>query len=204
MAAPAAVPAPIEAAAAGRPRNDRCESNILATTMRLLAAQGYWGFTIDMVAAQAHCSKSTIYRRWPSKEQLVMAAFDHGAPPLKDVDKGSLVEDLLDMVLQFVAIVRATPLSNVLPALIGEQARTPALADLLNPWIERRRGPVKAIVQRAIQRGELPKGVDVDLAEDAVMGPVLLRLFFTPRSPLGRTALRDLVRIVVRGLGGKV
>lgn len=185
----------------GRPRSEESERAILDTTMQLLASEGYGGFTLDKVAAHARVSKSTIYRRWPSKEHLVIAAFDR-TPPLMPADRGDLVEDLVNVVLQFINIVRTTPLATALPVLIGERSQNPALAEALDPWMERRRASVKQIVERAIARGELPKGIDLNLAEDMVMGPVILRLFFYGKADLSRIAVRDLVSRAVRGLGG--
>jgi len=194
---------PVRAAGPGRPRSEEAERVILDTTMQLLVSEGYAGFTLDKVAAQARVSKSTIYRRWPSKEHLVIAAFDR-TPPLTPADKGSLIENLVNVVLEFINIVRTTALSAALPVLVGERAKNPALAEAFDPWLERRRMAVKQIVERAIDRGELPGGLDLNTAEDMVMGPVILRLFFYGKGDLSRVAVRDLVSRAVRGMGGRV
>jgi AcrR family transcriptional regulator len=171
--------------------------------MQLLVSEGYAGFTLDKVAAQARVSKSTIYRRWPSKEHLVIAAFDR-TPPLTPADKGGIVEDLVSVVLEFINIVRTTALSAALPVLVGERSKNPALAEAFDPWLERRRAAVKQIVERAVARGELPADIDLNTAEDMVMGPVILRLFFYGKGDLSRVAVRDLVNRAVRGMGGSV
>ncbi len=107
----------------GRPRSEEAERVILDTTMQLLVSEGYAGFTLDKVAAQAQVNKATIYRRWPSKQHLVIAAFDR-TPPLTPADKGKLIEDLVNVVLEFINIVRTTALSAALPVLVGERARS--------------------------------------------------------------------------------
>jgi len=194
---------PVKLAGPGRPRSEEAERVILDTTMQLLVSEGYAGFTLDKVAAQARVSKSTIYRRWPSKEHLVIAAFDR-APFLTPADKGSVVEDLVSVVLEFINIVRTTALAAALPVLVGERSKNPALAEAYDPWLERRRAAVKQIVERAIARGELPEGLDLNTAVDMVMGPVILRLFFYDKGDLSRISVRDLVSRAVRGMGGSI
>jgi AcrR family transcriptional regulator len=185
----------------GRPRSLDSEAAILDATRDLLAAEGYGAFTVDRLAARARVSKSTIYRRWPSKEHLVIAAFD-SLPPLQAPDHGDAAAELADLVLQFVAIMRGSPLGDVLLPLVAERARNPDLSAALDPWIQRRRGPMKQVIARAVQRGQLPAGTDPDMAEDALMGAVLLRLYFAP-GDLGPAAVQALVGLVLRGLGGR-
>jgi AcrR family transcriptional regulator len=194
--------ATVERAGPGRPRSEESESAILDTTMELLASEGYAGFTLDKLAAQARVSKSTVYRRWASKEHLLIAAFDR-MPPLVPADKGNVVEDLVTVVLQFINIVRTTPLRTVLPILIGARSQNPALEEVLRPWMEQRRAFMKTVVERAVARGELPAGLDFNLVMDMIMGPVLLRLFFYEED-LSRVAVRDLIRAVIRGIGGRI
>ncbi|SNS15948.1 transcriptional regulator, TetR family [Sphingomonas laterariae] len=192
-----------QAGKVGRPRSEGAERAILDATLQLLASEGYAGFTLDKVAALARVSKATIYRRWPSKEHLVIAAFDR-SPPLTPDDKGGLVDDLIHVVLQFINVVKTTPLLTVLPVLVSARSQNPALAEIFNPWLDQRRAPVKQIVERAVARGDLPKALDLDMAEDMVMGPVILRLFFYGQADLGRVAVRELVIQAVRGMGGEV
>jgi AcrR family transcriptional regulator len=194
---------PAKRAVRGRPRSEELEQAILDATMQLLASDGYSTFTLDKVAARARVSKATIYRRWPSKEHLIIAAFDR-SPPLAPQDKADLVEELVELVLQFIDIVRSTPLATVLPVLVSARSQNPALADVFDPWLDQRRAPVKQIVERAIARQELPENLDLNTAEDMVMGPVILRLFFYGNADVSHVAVRDLVRRAVRGMGGAV
>lgn len=185
----------------GRPRVPELEGNILEVTLDLLAKVGYGGLTVDKIAAQARVSKSTIYRRWPSKEHLVIASFDQ-LPQLGNCDTGNLAEDLFCVLHQFVQIMASTPLGGALPAFIEERSRNPAFADALDPMIDSRRGPIKNILSKAIERGELPGGLDLDLAVDAIIGPVMLRLFFL-QNTVDEDALRAFIRVVLPGLGVK-
>lgn len=183
----------------GRPRSQESERAILDTTLDLLATEGYSVLTLDKVASKARVSKSTIYRRWPSKEHLVIAAFDE-TPPLVPSGKGKVQDELLDLIQQFIDVTHSTPLAGVLPTLVGERAHNHDLAVALDPLIERRRDPVKTILRRAIANGEVPKSIDLELATDMIMGPVLLRLFFQ-HGDLSKRGLRSLIKTALRGLG---
>jgi AcrR family transcriptional regulator len=182
----------------GRPRSQASEAAILDATLLILAQEGYTGLTTDKIAAVARASKSTIYRRWPSKEHMVLAAFDR-TPVLNPRDTGRLIDDLLDIVMQLVRLIQHTPLGGALPALISERAHNPQLAAALDPVIARRREPTKIILGGAIARGDLPAGTDLELATDMIWGPVMLRTIILP-GDVSEGAMRELLEAVVRGL----
>lgn len=194
-----AAPAVRPARAMGRPRSQRSEDAILNAAMDILVERGYRGFTMDEVVARAAVSKSTIYRRWPSKELLAVAAVDR-LPELTLVDKGSIEEDLLSIVMEFTNLVRNTALGVVWPTMIGERGNNPALAVALDASTERRRIPTKKVLQRAIDQGVLPADLDLELAVDMVMGPVLLRLFFET-ADVSETSFRTVIQTALKGIG---
>ena len=167
--------------------------------MLILASDGYTGLTTDKIAALARVSKSTIYRRWPTKEHMVLAAFDR-TPPLEPSDTGDLERDLLNIVEQFVQLLLKTPLGGALPALMVERLHNPTLAAAFDPMVTRRREPVKIILEHAIVRGELDATLDMELALDLIWGPVMLRALFIS-GDLAHDALLMLMRSVLKGLG---
>jgi AcrR family transcriptional regulator len=158
----------------GRPRSAASEKAILDATLELLMEEGYGGLTTDKVALRAGASKSTMYRRWPSKQHLVIAAFD-STPELQIPDTGSLESDLYAVVKEYIHILNNTPLSGVLPALLGERAHNADLAKVLDPLIKRRAIPLRTVLNRAIDRGELPAKTNADLAAEIIMGPIQMR-----------------------------
>jgi AcrR family transcriptional regulator len=164
-----------------------------------LASDGYTSLTTDKIADHARVSKSTIYRRWPTKEHMVLAAFDRTAP-LEAVDTGSVERDLLSVVEQFVRLLLDTPLGGALPALMVERLHNPTLAAALDPIVNRRREPAKFILERAVARGELAAALDTELALDLIWGPVILRALFIP-GDVSREGLVSLVRAVLLALG---
>jgi AcrR family transcriptional regulator len=182
----------------GRPRSQQSEEAILEATGKLLSSEGYLGLTVSKVAARARASKSTIYRRWPTKEHLVMAAFNRW-PDLVPRDKGDLLSDLVDLYQQYVRIHYRAPSGAIVPTLVAERVSNPALRVLFDSLMQRRLNPTRVIVNRAIQRGELPADTDLELAVEAVTGAAILRVYFLPND-LSVKAMRRLFTVQLRGL----
>lgn len=181
----------------GRPRSAASEKAILDATLELLKEEGYGGLTTDKVALRAGASKSTMYRRWPSKQHLVIAAFD-STPELKIPDTGDLHSDLYSVIKEYIHILNSTPLSGVLPALLGERSHNADLAEVLDPLIARRAVPIRAVFKQAIERGDLPASTNAELAAELIMGPIQVR------SELGRKVntrlIKPVLAIVLKGL----
>lgn len=141
-----------------RRRGEHLERAILDAAWAELSETGYSGLTIEAVAARAATSKTVIYRRWPSRAALVLAAWNHQAPvSVDEPDTGSLRTDLLTL---FVTIARRvdTMMSEMIAGVMGEAFRHPEVAELLRDRL--RAAPlhdrVQQIVDRAARRGELP------------------------------------------------
>ncbi|WP_157215891.1 TetR/AcrR family transcriptional regulator [Flavisphingomonas formosensis] len=183
---------------AGRPPDPERGDAILAVTLDILAERGFAGLTVGEIVARAHVSKATLYRRWPTKEELVMAAFDR-LPRLVLADRGDLIEELLDLFGQYARLLHATPLASVLPGLVAESARNPALAAKLAATVAERRRPGREALARAVVRGELPPGLDLDQANEIVMA-LLVQRSFLDRERLSAGQFRPLLEIVVAGL----
>jgi len=185
----------------GRPRSKQSEEAIIKATTRLLSDEGYANLTVGKVAARARASKSTIYRRWPTKEHLVVEAFNRW-PALKPRDKGDVLSDLLDLFRQFLRVLHRPPSNAIMPTLVAERTQNPELAKVFDPLMQRRRDPARAILKRAIERGELPPDTDVELAVDAMMGVTVLRMYFIP-GDLGVNSMRKFLIVLLRGLGAR-
>jgi AcrR family transcriptional regulator len=165
------------AASAGRPRSEAAHQAILDATLALLAEVGFSALTVEGVAQRAGVGKATIYRRWPSKLPLVVEAFGE-LPAFEDVDTGNLKGDLETMLTEYLKSFLATPLATVYPSLAAERRHNPELGELLDPLLRNRRRPLDAALRRAVARGELAEGIDLELASDLIVGPVAVRLFF--------------------------
>jgi AcrR family transcriptional regulator len=185
----------------GRPRSKKSEEAIINATTRLLNDEGYAKLTVGKVAAYAKASKSTIYRRWPTKEHLIIEAFNRW-PALMPHDKGDVLSDLLDLYRQFLRVLHRPPSNGIMPTLVAERAHNPALAAVFDPLMQMRRDPARAVLRRAIDRGELSRDTDTELAIDAIMGATMLRLYFTA-GDLSVKSMRKYLVVLLRGLGAR-
>ena len=186
------------APARGRPRSQESEQAILDATMELLSELGYRSVTVDAIAARAGASKSTIYRRWPTKENLVIAAFGQ-TPLLTPPPRGDVIEQLVEVINQFARAMQDTPLGGVLPALVAERGHNPSLDEALGPLVRQRRQTTVDILKQAVARGELPGGINYELAVDLLTGPVLQRIMVMGQKT-DRRFVRQVVQVVCSGL----
>lgn len=159
----------------GRPRDAAADAAILDAAVGVLAEQGSAGFTVDAVAARAGCGKATIYRRWPSRASLLLdTAHQMGLEPTP-VDRGSLREDLVELLTELAHKMRETEAGRILPSVVAEAVVNPEMREVLTAWIHDRRLRPGQIVGRAIERGELPEGTEVELLVDLLGGSVIYR-----------------------------
>jgi len=184
----------------GRPRSLQSEEAILEATGKLLSTEGYLGLTVGKVAARARVSKSTIYRRWPTKEHLVMAAFERW-PVLVPRDRGDLLSDLLDLYQQYLRSHYRAPTGAIFPTLVAERVSNPELGVLFDSLMRRRLDPTRVVVRRAIERGELPADTDLELAVEAITAAAVMRVFLS--TDLSVKAMRRLFVVQLRGLGAR-
>jgi AcrR family transcriptional regulator len=151
----------------GRPRSEEAHRAILAAVVQLLAEHGLGGLTIEAVAARAGVGKTTIYRRWDTKNELVLAAMEQLRPPGPPPDTGSLIGDLSALVAIQRDRLEATQLPRVIPRVLGESLDDPDLhAQLVERAVEPIRAILGEIVRRALERGELREDLDVETMVD--------------------------------------
>lgn len=163
----------------GRPRSAEAAQAIQDAALDLFVEQGFEAMSIEGVAARAGVGKTTIYRRWDSKEDLVMDALICHISEIDDPDLGSVRDDLVDLLAAFQRKAHATTMGHIFPRMVAEVSDGSALGHLYaKRVIEPRRQMIAAIIQRGVDRGELPAGIDVDLGVELVMGPAMLRKLF--------------------------
>jgi len=170
----------------GRPRDQRVDQAITVATRELLVEAGYAGLTMDSVAARAGIGKAAIYRRYSSKQEMVFAAAVHGhdlqAPP----DNGSLLADLTGLANVIVGHLSNPAARVALPALIGEIATSPQLAErFTRTFIEPEQVGNTEILRRAVRRGELDRMPDIDLFHAMFGGTIFSWLFIVRHDPHG-------------------
>jgi AcrR family transcriptional regulator len=181
----------------GRPRSRQAEASILKATRELLAEQGLTLMTIEEVASRARVGKASIYRRWPNKAALALDAFvDDYLAGIPVRDTGTLRGDLLASARDWIRLVTRTPAGRTLAGLLAETLIDPALAEAWRDVVlHRMRDDRRAIISRAVARGEVPDGTDPDLILDLFYGALYHR-FINGHLPLSEGFARALATAV--------
>jgi AcrR family transcriptional regulator len=162
----------------GRRLDTSRDSAILRAALEALAECGYDRLTMDDVAARAHAGKGALYRRWPSKAALVVdavVAWRQEFAPLSIPDTGSLRGD----VEAVIANVPTTDVGQValIVGLATAASRDPELRAALSEHVlERPRRAVREMLDRAVERGEIPRDRVLDLVPDVIIGLNALRV----------------------------
>jgi len=153
----------------------RKKDDILNAALRLLAEKGYEGLTIEGVAERSGVNKTTIYRRWPTKAELVAASLLAANDPHDEPDTGTLRGDLLAVVMRTVRMCR-TPTGRGIVRMMQMERADPEVEAISRDLRARRRKRISALIERGIARGELPAEVSIELLLDLVFAPVYARL----------------------------
>lgn len=183
----------------GRPRDARVDEVILEAAAAVLAEQGPAGFTVDAVAARSGCGKATIYRRWPSRAQLMLDTTNLATVLMADPDTGSVRDDLIALGKHLRTKMRDTSVGPLTAATIAEAAVNPETREMYAGFVAERRKISTLVLARGIERGEVRPDIDIDLVIDLVSGPVFNRVFMT-QLPLDDAVLEATVDTVLRGI----
>jgi AcrR family transcriptional regulator len=164
----------------GRPRSEASHQAIIRATLELLVETGYRSLTMEGVRARAGVGKATIYRRWSSKEELVRDAVVFMHDDLEAPDTGSLRGDYEGMASLVRSAAQRAGAATLMPRLLGDAANDPELlAIFYDNLVAPRRAQMRAILERAVARGEIRDDVDIELIIDLFAGPVVYRLLIT-------------------------
>jgi AcrR family transcriptional regulator len=140
-----------------------------------MLAEGVESVTFDDVAARSGVAKTTLYRHFGTKQNLVVEAAGSCFVPVTTPDTGDLLEDLTQLFAQSRANGSHRQLLELFPMLIAAGDRDPELRALLRRQHEERRRPTRTILQLAQLRGEISRDVDVEVAMSMVLGPFTIR-----------------------------
>jgi AcrR family transcriptional regulator len=185
----------------GRPRSEQADQAIMAAALELFAQDGAGGLCIEQVAARAGVGKATIYRRWPGKEDMLLAALAELAEPLPVAQGRSVRSDLVAL-LDAACKEAADPRRVRLAALLqGEGRLYPRLKDrYLETVVQPRRDAIKAVLRRGVATGELRQNTDVDAAVYLLTGVVLASM---QAGHLDGRYPRRVVEELLRGLAAR-
>ncbi|MER7107410.1 TetR/AcrR family transcriptional regulator [Streptomyces sp. NPDC000229] len=172
-----------------RPRDSRVDEAILRTTRELLSTHGYGGLTVDAVAQRAGIGKAAIYRRYSTKQDMVFAAAVHTPDLPPPPDTGSLRGDLAALAQEIVDHMATPAAAAAVPGLLADVGASSDLAARIHDtFVVREQEVVTAVLERAVERGELPAVPDVALVHALLTGPVFTTLYVQHRRPDGVAA----------------
>jgi AcrR family transcriptional regulator len=184
----------------GRPRDAQAEQAILQTTVALLSEVGFNRLSIEAVAARAGVGKPTIYRRWPSKLELVIDAVKRLTPPMPTVDTGDPLTDLRQIISQVIVTLTGTPVGSAHVALASDAQTHAELARGLGEhFLAPRRAVIADTLRRGIAAGQLRADIDVEMAIDMMIGTSVYRWLATAQ-PVDADAARRVVDMVWESL----
>lgn len=186
---------------AGRPRGEPIEAALLARTLEELAEHGIEGASVDRIARAAEVNKTSVYRRFGTREALIAAALERVAGDVgaKLSDQGSLRKDL-ELIAGEVASLLRAPMGLSLAHAAFSESSGSALAALAAREMNKPRAAALAMVERARSRGEWRRGVAPEVVLAALVGALLHRALLE-RAPLTPAFIRQVVDLVANGAG---
>ena len=192
-------PAPEQSGGPSRRRGAALEDAILEAAYVELGEVGYAAFTVEGVAARARTGKSSIYRRWPTRQGLILDAMCSQLPtpaecglPMNIPDHLTTVQ-ALHGVAETIGDILTSPAGDVMRAIKFEATSDPELAQAIDDrFQEPRRAAMIGLLRRGIARGEVRPGADTALVAD-VLPAVLMHRVIMQREPITAQTIRDLM-----------
>ena len=170
----------------GRPRSTAADRAILEAAIKLLKADGYAGMSVEAVAAEAGVGKSTIYRRYRNKGELVVAALETFVQRPDIPDSGSTRDDLESVLGQFhTQVINKLGIRMLGTLMVHEESHPEFIASVRRRVIEPRRDVLRTILRRGIEGGEVRDDVDIELCVDFLTGGLVIHRLISGRLPRG-------------------
>jgi AcrR family transcriptional regulator len=183
----------------GRPRDPQIDATVLEATLAVLDESGYGQLTIEEVARRAGATKPAIYRRWPTRQHLALAALAERLGDSPVPDTGCTLCDLGEGIGVFLAAFREIR-PGVLGALFADCARVPELRDaFLATLFDPPREAVGQMLERAVARGDLRADVDRGLVLDMLSSVVHYRALFG-HAPITDVEVEQAVEVLLSGI----
>ncbi len=182
------------------PRVRRTRTAVHEATIDVMIDTGFAGLTIEAVAQRAEVARTTIYRNWSGKAQLVVDAIESlGAPPTVEPG-GDVREDLLLFLGHLASELPAARWASVIAALTAAAEHDPDLARERQRMVERRQQAVATVIRSAVERGQLDADTDPQLMVSMLAGPMFYRRLLS-REAMGGDFVTLVVDKVLSGFG---
>lgn len=191
-----------ETARRGRPRSEAVERSILEAVVKLLEeGVPLAELSIERIARTAGVGKATIYRRWKGKEELFVDVLADIEPPGPKLPGTSLRDDMVAFLESLRQRGLAKRSSHLLHSVHAQMMSYPKLWEAYHVTVvEPRRRMMLDVLRRAVEAGEIRADLDLELVNDLVVGPMLLRTLIRPDTPLGDDLPEQIVDAALRGV----
>jgi AcrR family transcriptional regulator len=183
----------------GARRNPETEEAILEAATDILAESGLKGFSIEAVARRARAGKPTIYRWWPDRTALLLDIYHRQKPAMVDKDSGSIETDVAHFLMQLLGHWAKGSAGAVFRFIVAAAQNDERTAATLRGYAAERHRQTGKLFARAVRRGELDAGIDVELAAEMLSAVAWQRLL-TGRLDITEAEARMVARQLVRGL----
>ncbi|WP_086826708.1 TetR/AcrR family transcriptional regulator [Allokutzneria sp. NRRL B-24872] len=164
----------------GRPRSSAAQDAIISATLSVLVESGFAGLTIEAVASRAGVGRPTIYRRWASREDLVVDALATTVPVASTVDTGDLLADIASTVRIAINGLGGSELGGAVVGVLAASAGNPPLAAALaERYLGPRLGVVSELIARGMAAGVLRTDLSPEVIRDLLLGPLVYHWLVT-------------------------
>jgi AcrR family transcriptional regulator len=183
----------------GDDRVRRSKETVLRVTSELLIETGLGGVSVDEVSRRSGVAKTTIYRHWPTRSDLVLEACSQMSTTHEVPDTGDFEGDITALLTSIAKLLSTARWSSVLPSIIDAAERAPDIAKIHSSIQMGHATPFHEVIGRAVRRGEIPKGADPKLMIATLLGPLFYRRWFS-REPLDDKFVKAIIKNVMAQL----
>lgn len=182
-------------------RGEAIVQRVLDAALLELSERGYHGFRMEEVAARAQVNKTTVYRRWPTRQELVRDALTReGSARPRVRSTGSLRGDLLLLARTYVGMA-SQPIGRSVVRMLMAESSDPEVVALVRALRDSTMNAPRELIAAAVERGELARGRGHEALLDALAGAMQHRLFFL-HEEADEAFLRSLVDLLLYGALG--
>src|SRR5579862_4894117 len=171
----------------------RSKASVLMVTAELLTETGLGGVSVDEVARRSGVAKTTIYRHWPTRSDLLMEACSQLGTEQEVPDTGSVEGDISALLTNLAELLRTARWASVVPSVIDAAERDADIAAIHSRLQRGHARPFQKVITRAKRNGEISRNVDSAAMIAALIGPLFYRRWFS-RESLDATVVKDVVR----------
>lgn len=157
------------------PRIERTRTAVLDGAIEVISDLGFGGATIDAIARRCGVARSTIYRHWPDRLDLLLEAVSSRIGPVENLTTGNLRSDLIAIASRLARLLTTEPMGSVVASLILESRRDPQLEELRQRFVAARQDAVGRVTAAAVEAGRLPSTVDSSAVATDLASPIFFR-----------------------------